>query len=200
VNEQPARIHPTADVSATAINGPGTSVWNQAQVRDGARIGSNCVLGKIAYVDAGVQIGDRVKIQNNVSVYHGVTIEDGVFVGPHVCFTNDKVPRAINRDGSAKTDADWAVSPTLVRRGAALGANSTILPGVSIGRWAMVGSGSVVTHDVADYELVAGNPARRIGSACPCGEPLRDADDGSPFEGNCPRCGDAMPPTGEVGL
>jgi UDP-2-acetamido-3-amino-2,3-dideoxy-glucuronate N-acetyltransferase len=169
VNEQPARIHPTADVAASAIIGPGTSVWNQAQVRDGARIGSNCVLGKNAYVDAGVQIGDRVKIQNNVSVYHGVTIEDGVFVGPHVCFTNDKVPRAINRDGSAKTDA-------------------------------MVGSGSVVTHDVADYELVAGNPARRIGSACPCGEPLRDADDGSPFEGNCPRCGDHMPPTGEVGL
>ena len=200
MNEQPARIHPTAEVAASAIIGPGTSVWNQAQVRDGAHIGSNCVLGKNAYVDTGVQIGDRVKIQNNVSVYHGVTIEDGVFIGPHVCFTNDKVPRAINRDGSAKTDADWAVSPTLVRRGAALGANSTILPGVNIGRWAMVGSGSVVTHDVADYELVAGNPARRIGRACPCGEPLRDADDGSPFQGNCPRCGDQMPPTGEVGL
>ena len=136
MNEQPVRIHPTVDVAASAIIGPGTSVWNQAQVRDGARIGSNCVLGKNAYVDTGVQIGDRVKIQNNVSVYHGVTIEDGVFIGPHVCFTNDKVPRAINRDGSAKTDADWAVSPTLVRRGAALGANSTILPGVSIGRWA----------------------------------------------------------------
>ena len=200
MNEQPARIHPTADVAASAIIGPGTSVWNQAQVRDGARIGSNCVLGKNAYVDAGVQIGDRVKIQNNVSVYQGVTIEDGVFVGPHVCFTNDKVPRAINRDGSAKTDADWEVSPTLVRRGAALGANSTILPGVSIGRWAMVGSGSVVTRDVLDYELVVGNPARRIGTACPCGEPLRDADDGSPFEGDCPRCGDRMPPTGEAGL
>jgi len=200
VNEQPARIHPTADVAASAVIGPGTSVWNQAQVRDGARIGSNCVLGKNAYVDAGVQMGDRVKIQNNVSVYQGVTIEDGVFVGPHVCFTNDKVPRAINRDGSAKTDADWEVSPTLVRRGAALGANSTILPGVSIGRWAMVGSGSVVTRDVLDYELVVGNPARRIGTACPCGEPLRDADDGSPFEGDCPRCGDRMPPTGEAGL
>ena len=200
MNEQPVRIHPTADVAASAIIGPGTSVWNQAQVREGARIGSNCVLGKNAYVDAGVQIGDRVKIQNNVSVYRGVTIEDGVFVAPHVCFTNDKVPRAINRDGSARTDADWAASPTLVRRGAALGANSTILPGVSIGRWAMVGSGSVVTRDVADYELVVGNPARRIGSACPCGEPLRDADDGTPFEGDCPSCGDPMPPDGEAGL
>ena len=200
MNEQPARIHPTADVAASAIIGPGTSVWNQAQVRDGARIGSNCVVGKNAYVDVGVEIGDRVKIQNNVSVYQGVTIEDGVFVGPHVCFTNDKVPRAINRDDSPKTDADWAVSPTLVRHGAALGANSTILPGVSIGRWAMVGSGSVVTHDVADYELVVGNPARRMGSVCPCGEPLRDGADGSPFVGNCPSCGEMMPPTGEAGL
>jgi UDP-2-acetamido-3-amino-2,3-dideoxy-glucuronate N-acetyltransferase len=86
------------------------------------------------------------------------------------------------------------VSPTLVRSGAALGANSTILPGVRIGRWAMIGSGSVVTHDVADYELVVGNPARRVGSACPCGEPLRDALDGTPFSGPCPGCGDQMPP------
>ena len=194
MNEQPARIHPTADVASSATIGPGTSVWNQAQVREEARIGAGCVIGKNAYVDAGVVIGDRVKVQNNVSLYQGVTIEDGVFIGPHVCFTNDKVPRAINRDGSPKIDADWQVSRTLVRFGAALGANSTILPGVRIGRWAMVGSGSVVTHDVADYELVVGNPARRIGSACPCGEPLRDAEDGSAFSGSCPRCGQPMPP------
>jgi acetyltransferase-like isoleucine patch superfamily enzyme len=200
VNDQPARIHPTADVAPTATIGHGTSIWNQAQVREGARIGADCVIGKNAYVDAGVVIGDRVKVQNNVSLYHGVTVEEGVFIGPHVCFTNDKVPRAINRDRSPKTDADWVVSPTLVRFGAALGANSTILPGVSIGRWAMVGSGSVVTHDVADYELVVGNPARRIGSACPCGEPLRDAPDGTSFHGSCPRCGEHMPPRqGEEG-
>jgi len=174
--------------------GAGTNIWNQAQVREDARIGAGCVIGKNAYVDTGVVIGDHVKIQNNVSLYHGVTIEEGVFIGPHVCFTNDKVPRAVNRDGTAKTDADWSVSPTLVRFGAAVGANSTILPGVSIGRWAMVGSGSVVTHDVADYELVVGNPARRLGSACPCGEPLRDADDGTPFRGRCPSCGGSMPP------
>jgi len=194
MSQQSARIHPTADVAASATVGAGTSIWNQAQVREDARIGAGCVIGKNAYVDTGVVIGDHVKIQNNVSLYHGVTIEEGVFIGPHVCFTNDKVPRAINRDGTAKTDADWSVSPTLVRFGAALGANSTILPGVSIGRWAMVGSGSVVTHDVADYELVVGNPARRLGSACPCGEPLRDADDGTPFHGRCPSCGGSMPP------
>jgi UDP-2-acetamido-3-amino-2,3-dideoxy-glucuronate N-acetyltransferase len=194
MNEQTARIHPTADVAPSASVGAGTSIWNQAQVRENARIGAGCVIGKNAYVDTGVIIGDRVKIQNNVSVYHGVTIEEGVFIGPHVCFTNDKVPRAVNRDGSARTNADWSVSPTVVRFGAALGANSTILPGVSIGRWAMVGSGSVVTRDVADYELVVGNPARRIGTACPCGEPLRDAEDGTAFRGSCPSCGSQMPP------
>ena len=189
------RIHPTAEVSPEAVIGPGSSIWNQAQVRERARIGSGCVIGKNVYVDFDVVLGDDVKVQNNVSIFHGVTVEDGVFVGPHVCFTNDRVPRAINVDGSLKTDADWEVSPTLVRRGAALGANSTILPGVTIGRWAMIGSGSVVTRDVIDYELVAGNPARRLGSVCPCGQPLRDVD-GVPFRGSCPRCGNPFPPPG----
>ena len=187
------RVHPTAEVSSEAVIGPNSSIWNQAQVREGARIGSGCIIGKNAYVDAGVVVGDRVKIQNNVSLFHGVTIGDGVFIGPHVCFTNDRVPRAVNPDGTLKADSDWEVSPTVVRDGAALGANSTILPGLTIGRWAMIGSGSVVTRDVADYELVAGNPARRLGSACPCGQPLRDAD-GEPFRGACPRCGADFPP------
>jgi UDP-2-acetamido-3-amino-2,3-dideoxy-glucuronate N-acetyltransferase len=187
------RVHPTADVSPDAVIGPGSSIWNQAQVRERARIGARCIIGKNVYVDTDVVIGDDVKVQNNVSLFHGVTVEDGVFVGPHVCFTNDRVPRAINPDGSLKTDADWEVSPTLVRHGAALGANATILPGVTIGRWAMVGSGSVVTRDVADWELVAGNPARRLGSACPCGQPLRDVDR-EPFRGTCPRCASPFPP------
>jgi UDP-2-acetamido-3-amino-2,3-dideoxy-glucuronate N-acetyltransferase len=183
------RIHPTAEVAAEAVIGPGTSIWNQAQVREGARIGAGCIIGKNVYVDVGVILGDRVKVGNNVSLFHGVTVEDGVFVGPHVCFTNDRIPRAINRDGSIKTDADWEVTPTLVRHGAAIGANSTILPGVTVGRWAMVGAGSVVTRDVGDHGLVVGNPARRVAAVCACGEPLPDGPDGAHFAGDCPRCG-----------
>lgn len=190
----PARVHPTADVSAEASIGAGTSIWNQAQVRERARIGVGCVIGKNVYVDFDVVVGDRVKIQNNASLYHGVTVEDGVFIGPHVCFTNDRLPRAVNPDGSAKTDDDWTVGPIRVRTGAAVGASTVVVPGVTIGRWALVGAGSVVTADVADYALVVGNPARRIGSACPCGEPLRDGPDGTAFRGPCPSCGRPFPP------
>ena len=193
MSDGPARIHPTAEVAASAEVGPGTRIWNQAQVREGARIGAECIIGKNAYVDAGVVVGDRVKVQNNASLYHGVTVEDGVFIGPHACLTNDRLPRAVNPDGSLKSDADWRVAPILVRAGASIGAGSTVLGGLTIGRWAMVGAGSVVTHDVAQHELVAGNPARRMGSACPCGNVLHDVA-GRPFAGDCPRCGDAFPP------
>jgi UDP-2-acetamido-3-amino-2,3-dideoxy-glucuronate N-acetyltransferase len=196
MHERPSvRIHPTAEVSPDAVIGPGTSIWNQAQVREGARIGAGCVIGKNAYVDVDVVVGENVKIQNNCSLYRGVTIEDGVFIGPHVCFTNDRIPRAVNRDGSPKAIEDWEVSPTLVRHGAALGAASVILPGITLGAWALVGSGSVVTRDVEDYALVVGNPARRIGAACPCGQPLLDRD-GRRFEGPCPRCSAPFPPEG----
>lgn len=191
----PARVHPTADVSADAVIGAGTSIWNQAQIRERARIGVECVIGKNVYVDIDVVVGDRVKIQNNASLFHGVTVEDGVFIGPHVCLTNDRLPRAVNPDGSAKSDEDWQVGPIRVRIGAAIGASSVVVPGVTVGRWALIGAGSVVTADVDDYALVVGNPARRIGSACPCGEPLRDATDGTPFSGPCPSCGRGFPPT-----
>jgi UDP-2-acetamido-3-amino-2,3-dideoxy-glucuronate N-acetyltransferase len=112
------------------------------------KIGTNSIIGKGVYVDAGVPIGNNVKIQNYVSVYHGVAIEDGVFVGPHVCFTNDMRPRAVNPDGSLKAADDWELSETRIKKGAALGANSTIRCGITIGEWAMVGSGSVVTKDI----------------------------------------------------
>ncbi len=156
-------IHPTAEVEADVVIGENSKIWHLCHIRRGARIGSDCVVGRGVFVDAGVQIGSRVKIQNYVSVFHGVTIEDGVFVGPHVCFTNDMFPRAINPDLSLKSADDWVLSETRVRVGAALGANSTIVCGITIGRWAMVGAGSVVTKDVPDYALVVGNPAHIIG-------------------------------------
>jgi acetyltransferase-like isoleucine patch superfamily enzyme len=152
--------------------GQGTSVWHQAQIREGAWVGEHCVIGKGVYVDTAVIIGHHAKIQNYACLYHGVTLEDGVFIGPHVAFTNDLRPRAINPDGSLKAADDWTLTPTLVQMGAAIGANATIRCGVQIGRWAMVGAGSVVTRDVPDYGLVWGSPARLHGFVCPCGEKL----------------------------
>lgn len=166
------RIHPSAEVDSRAVVGEGSAIWHSCQVREDARIGRNCILGKNVYIDAGVSIGDNVKIQNNVSVYHGVTLEDGVFVGPQVCFTNDLRPRAVNPDGTLKAASDWLVSKTLIRQGATLGAHATVRCGVTIGRWAMVGLGSIVTADVPDHGLVYGNPARLHGFVCPCGEKL----------------------------
>jgi len=170
------KIHPTADVSAQAQIGEGSTIWHQAHIREGARIGKNCVISKGVYVDAGVQIGDNVKIQNYVSVFHGVTIEDGVFVGPHVCFTNDLQPRAVNPDGSLKAASDWTLSQTRIGRGAALGANSTIVCGITIGEWALVGAGSVVTRDVPAHGLVVGNPARLIGYVCKCAKRIAQGE------------------------
>lgn len=185
----PIRIHPTAEVSDRANLGDATSVWHHAQIREDVNIGEECIIGKGVYVDAGVKIGHRVKIQNYVSVYHGVTVEDGVFIGPHVCFTNDLNPRAVNPDGSLKAADDWVLSETRVCRGASLGANSTIVCGIKIGAWAMVGSGSVVTRDIPDYGLVYGNPARLHGFICPCGTRLQDkSDNGVEVTLVCPQC------------
>ena len=177
-------IHSSAEVAADVVIGEDTKVWHLVQIRPGVEIGSECILGRGVYVDAHVKIGNRVKIQNYVSVYEGVTIEDGVFVGPNAVFTNDKLPRAINADGSLKSPTDWKISHTLVGEGAALGANSTIVCGVTIGKWAMVGAGAVVTKDVPDYGLVVGNPAHLIGYVCKCGERLAEGVDPVMYECN----------------
>jgi acetyltransferase-like isoleucine patch superfamily enzyme len=170
------RVHPTSVVSDQAAIGDGTQIWLFCQIRENVRIGKGCIFGKGVYVDSDVTIGDNVKIQNNASIYTGVTIEDGVFVGPHVCFTNDKVPRAVNPDMSIKSADDWHVTKTLVKAGAALGANSTIVCGVTIGRWAMVASGTVVTKDVPDHALVMGNPSRIYAWVCSCGKRVQIDD------------------------
>jgi len=157
-------IHSTAEVSDKANIGENTKIWNLAQVRENATIGENCIISKNVYIDSDVKIGNNVKIQNNVNVYHGVTIEDDVFCGPSMTFTNDFYPRAFN--------PDWKVTETLVKKGASIGANATIVCGNTIGEYAMIGSGSVVTKDVEPYSLVVGNPARKIGYVCKCGNKL----------------------------
>jgi UDP-2-acetamido-3-amino-2,3-dideoxy-glucuronate N-acetyltransferase len=157
-------IHSTANVSDKTQIGDGTKVWINVQVRENVEIGANCIISKDVYLDHGVKIGNRCKIQNSVSVYKGVTIEDDVFVGPSVAFTNDKIPRAFN--------AEWKIIPTLVEKGASIGANATIVCGVTIGRYAMVAAGSVVTKSIPEHALVMGNPAKVIACVCECGSRL----------------------------
>jgi acetyltransferase-like isoleucine patch superfamily enzyme len=171
--------HETAIVEPGARIGAGTHIWHHAHVRTGAVIGRDCNIGKNVYVDAGAVIGDRVKVQNNVSVYLGITIEDGVFVGPSAVFTNDLFPRA----GSDH----WEVATTVVRRGASIGANATIVCGIELGAYSLVGAGSVVTRSVEANEMVAGNPAGRIGWVCDCGR-RASHDRDRPAEVRCTEC------------
>jgi acetyltransferase-like isoleucine patch superfamily enzyme len=182
-------VHPSAEVSDEATIGQGTRIWHQAQVLPRARIGRECILGKGVYVDFEVSIGDRCKLQNGVYVYHGATVEDGVFLGPGVMLLNDKNPRAINPDGTLKSGSDWQVSPTRIGEGAGIGGGSIILPGVTVGQWAIIGAGSVVTKDVPAYGLAFGHPARLEGFVCPCGQRLALKSKGDEtvwFE--CPHC------------
>lgn len=163
----PARIHSTAEVSPQALVGEGTTIWHWAQVRERAEIGSNCNIGKDAYIDVDVVVGDNCKIQNFATLYRGLKVGNGAFIGPHVCFTNDMYPRAVS--------PDWQVVPTTVEDGASIGANATILCGLTIGKNAMVAAGSVVTRDVPPHALVAGVPAKVVGWVCECGRPLDPA-------------------------
>jgi acetyltransferase-like isoleucine patch superfamily enzyme len=179
------RIHPTAEVSSTAKIGSGVSIWNQCQVRENVRIGQNCILGKDVYVDFDVVIGNNVKIQNGAMLYHGLTVEDGVFIGPGAIFTNDKQPRAINSDGTLKSDADWEVGPVRICYGASIGAGAIVLPKVTVGRFALVGAGAVVTRNVPDHALVLGNPAKQVGYVCKCATKLIAEKAGNYI---CPNC------------
>ena len=182
-------VHPTAEVSPEAQVGRGTRIWRQAHIREGASIGDTCNIGKGVYIDSHVSIGSRVKIQNHTSIFEGVTLEDGVFVGPHVCFTNDMFPRAITPDGELKSPEDWQITPTLVQYGASIGAGSVIVCGITIGTFALIGAGSVVTKDVPPYALVFGNPARFHGYVCRCAHRLMNVHEveGS-LEGWCEVC------------
>ena len=168
----------TAIVESGSRVGAGTRIWHHAHVRAGATIGENASLGKNVYIDLDVTIGSRVRIQNNVSVYRGVTIADDVFLGPSCVFTNDRYPRADN--------AQFTIVPTSVQRGASVGANSTIVCGVTLGEWSAIAAGAVVTHDVAAHQLVVGSPARPAGWVCKCGKVVsRAAEPPASFE-----CGD----------
>ncbi len=178
--------HPTAIVESEAI-GEGTRIWHFAHVRAGSRVGKNCNLGKSVYIDTGADIGDNVKIQNFVSVYQGVTIEDDVFIGPSATFTNDLYPRAFIWD-------EGHVVPTLVRRGASIGANATIICGITVGEYAMIGAGSIVTEDVPPFALLLGNPAKQKGWICYCGRRLNRIaeDDVCKTVYKCEACGEKV--------
>lgn len=178
-------VHATAEVSPRAEIGFGTQIWNEAQVREGARIGRNCILGKGAYVDVGVIVGDRVKLHTRVSVFEGAVVGDNVFIGPHSCLLNDRRPRSVGPDGRLKRDGDWLLSGVTVEDGASIGGGCTLLPGVVVGRHAMVGAGAVVTRDVPEHTLVVGNPATPIGYVCECGSRLDST-------GQCLSCGERI--------
>lgn len=167
-------IHKTAEVSTQAEIGDGTIIWNEVQVREGARIGRNCGIGKCAYIGKNVAIGDGCKIQNRATIYQGVTLGNYVFVGPHVTFTNDLYPRAATED--------FELISTEVEDYASIGAGSVVMCGIRIGKYAMIGAGSVVTKSVSPHALVYGNPARVVGRVCECGRPLNE-------ENVCEACG-----------
>lgn len=181
------RIVDSADVARDAVIGDGSSVWHLAQVREGARLGVNCIVGRGAYIGTGVRLGDNCKVQNYALVYEPAELGDGVFIGPAVVLTNDTYPRAINPDGSLKSAQDWEPVGVTIERGAAIGARAVCVAPVRIGAWATVAAGAVVTTDVPAHALVAGVPARRIGWVGKAGVRLVREADGA---WRCPRTGE----------
>jgi acetyltransferase-like isoleucine patch superfamily enzyme len=166
-------IAPSADVSDQAILGDGTKVWHLAQVREQANLGANCIVGRGAYVGTGVQIGENTKIQNYALVYEPAKLGKGVFIGPAVVLTNDTYPRSVSPDGSLKSAHDWTPVGVTIEDGASIGARAVCVAPLTVGRWATVAAGAVVTKDVPAFALMAGVPARRLGWVGKAGEPLR---------------------------
>ncbi len=179
-------VHESSYIDEGVTIGSGTAVWHFCHIMGDVEIGRDCRIGQNVAIGPGVRIGNNVKIQNNVSVYRGVMLEDDVFCGPSMVFTNVLAPRS-----AFPRDPDEDFLPTLVRRGATIGANATIICGVTIGRQAMIGAGSVVTRDVAAHALVYGNPAVRHGWACECGVILEFENNSSKQEESttCIECG-----------
>ena len=167
-------VEPDAVVSPSAEIGVGTRVWGLAQVREGARVGKSCIIGRGAYVGSGVKIGDYCKIQNDALIYEPARLGVGVFVGPAAVLTNDLFPRAVNPDGSPKSGSDWEPVGVVVEEGASIGARTVCVAPVTIGAWAMVAAGAVVTEDVAPFSMVRGVPARQVGWVGRAGMPLKN--------------------------
>src|SRR5437762_4695138 len=177
--------HPTAIVEDGAVIGEGTKIWHFAHVRSTARLGSEVNLGKDVYIDGDVTIGDGVRVQNGVSIYHGVHVADWVFVGPYVVFTNDMVPRVGNKT--------WRVVETTLNTGASLGAGTIVRCGVTIGAFAMIGAGAIVTHDIPAFHLALGVPAHPRHKVCACGQTFLPLDaDHEPLIRDC--CIETMDP------
>jgi acetyltransferase-like isoleucine patch superfamily enzyme len=180
-------VHPMALVESDDV-GAGTRIWAFAHVLRGAQIGTNCNIGDHAFVEGGAVIGSNVTLKNNVCVWMGVTLEDDVFVGPNVAFTNDRHPRSPRmREVAARYESPerWLL-PTVVERGASIGANATIVPGLRLGRYSMVAAGAIVTADVPPFALVVGAPARVVGHVCRCGQKLL----GNYRTATCDACGE----------
>lgn len=165
-------IHPTAVIEEQVTIGNGTRIWMNVQIRPDVVIGKNCNIGRNAYIENGVRIGNHCKIQNNTMLFSTATLEDGVFIGPGAILTNDKTPRAINLDSSLKGSDDWHAGHIHIGHGASVGAGTTVLTDVTIGAWAMVGAGALVTKNVPAHALVVGVPAHHIGYVCKCGQRL----------------------------
>ncbi|WP_069388035.1 acyltransferase [Cellulosimicrobium cellulans] len=170
------RIAPSADVAADATIGDGSQIWHLAQVREGVTMGEGCVVGRGAYIGTGVDMGRNCKVQNYALVYEPASLADGVFIGPAVVLTNDTYPRAVNPDGTLKSADDWHAVGVTIGEGAAIGARAVCVAPVTIGAWATVAAGAVVTKDVPEHAIVVGVPARQVGWVGRAGQPLRQED------------------------